>query len=220
MSPHHSHHMSQESQVSRITLWGCSLNVFVIFFVFVIVIVYVIFFFIYSLPKAMGISRSEIVRGKKGTKNEKSWEIMRYFQEEKKIHKVNQYSNEWGWGRSQRGWYSTGVIVSLWYSFVMRKVINFKKVFGCFLWFCCKSGLFQHTCCCTLSNVFIHFFLKNCSPNYFSRKIDYNIHPVSRSLPKWNMWCKGTSTNSCKCFAMKLMCSQPFDWKMEFWVNG
>ena len=25
----------------------------------------------------MGISRSEIVRGKKGTKNEKSWEIMR-----------------------------------------------------------------------------------------------------------------------------------------------
>ena len=44
MSPRHSHHMSQGTKVSRITLWGCSLNVFVIFFVFVFVIVIVIVF--------------------------------------------------------------------------------------------------------------------------------------------------------------------------------
>ena len=47
MSPHHSDQMSQRSQVSRIALWRCSLNVFVfvIVFVFVFVFVFVIVFF-------------------------------------------------------------------------------------------------------------------------------------------------------------------------------
>ena len=46
MTPHHSEHMSQRSQVSRIALWLCSLNVFdfviVIVFVFVFVIVFLL----------------------------------------------------------------------------------------------------------------------------------------------------------------------------------
>ena len=44
MSPHHSDHMSQRSQVSKIALWRCSLNVFVIVIVIVIVFVFVIVF--------------------------------------------------------------------------------------------------------------------------------------------------------------------------------
>ena len=44
MSPHHSDKKSQRSQVSRITLGGRSLNVFVIVFVIVIVFVFVIVF--------------------------------------------------------------------------------------------------------------------------------------------------------------------------------
>ena len=35
--PHHSDQMSQRSQVSRIALWGCSLNAFVFVFIFVLV---------------------------------------------------------------------------------------------------------------------------------------------------------------------------------------
>ena len=35
MAAHHLDQMSQRSQVSRVTLWGCSLNVFVFVFVFV-----------------------------------------------------------------------------------------------------------------------------------------------------------------------------------------
>ena len=42
--PHHSDQMSQRSQVSRITLWRCSLNVFV--FVIVFVFVFVVVFFL------------------------------------------------------------------------------------------------------------------------------------------------------------------------------
>ena len=41
VSSDHSNQMSQRSQVSRIALWGCSLNVFVIVYVFVIVFVLV-----------------------------------------------------------------------------------------------------------------------------------------------------------------------------------
>ena len=44
MSPHHSDQMSQRSQVSRVALVRCSLNVFVIVFVIVIVFVFVIVF--------------------------------------------------------------------------------------------------------------------------------------------------------------------------------
>ena len=43
ISPHHSDQMSQRTQVSRIALWRCSLNVFVIVFVFVFFIVIVCF---------------------------------------------------------------------------------------------------------------------------------------------------------------------------------
>ena len=43
MSPHHSDQMYQSSQVSRVALWSCSLNVFV--FVIVFVFVFVIVFF-------------------------------------------------------------------------------------------------------------------------------------------------------------------------------
>ena len=55
MSPHHSDQMSQWSQVSRIALLRCSLNVFVlvivIVFVFVFVFVFVIvFFWVMSCP--------------------------------------------------------------------------------------------------------------------------------------------------------------------------
>merc|ERR1711956_129384 len=48
MSPHHSDQMSQRSQVSRVALWRCSLNVFVfvIVIVFVFVFVFVIVFFL------------------------------------------------------------------------------------------------------------------------------------------------------------------------------
>ena len=44
MPPHHSDQMSQRSQVSRVALWRCSLNVFVfvIVFVFVFVIVFLL----------------------------------------------------------------------------------------------------------------------------------------------------------------------------------
>ena len=45
MSPHHYDQMCQGSQVSRIALWRCSLNVFVIVIVFVFVFVFVIVFF-------------------------------------------------------------------------------------------------------------------------------------------------------------------------------
>ena len=41
MSPHHSDQMSQRSQVSRVTLWGCYLNDFVTVFVFVFFFVFV-----------------------------------------------------------------------------------------------------------------------------------------------------------------------------------
>ena len=44
MSPHHSDQMSQRSQVSRIALRGCFLNVFVFVIVFVFVFVFVIVF--------------------------------------------------------------------------------------------------------------------------------------------------------------------------------
>ena len=44
MSPHHFDQMSQRSQVSRIALWRCSLNVFVFVIVNVFVIVFVIVF--------------------------------------------------------------------------------------------------------------------------------------------------------------------------------
>ena len=44
MSPHHFDQMSQRSQVSRIALWRCSLNVFVFVIVFVFVFVFVIVF--------------------------------------------------------------------------------------------------------------------------------------------------------------------------------
>ena len=44
-SPHHSDQISQMSQVSRIALWRCSLNVFVFVIVFVFVFVFVIVFF-------------------------------------------------------------------------------------------------------------------------------------------------------------------------------
>ena len=40
MFPHHSDQMSQRSQVSRVALWRCSLNVFVFVFVFVVVFVF------------------------------------------------------------------------------------------------------------------------------------------------------------------------------------
>ena len=42
LSPHHSHHKSHGSQVSGITLWGCSLNVFVFVFVIVFFIVFLL----------------------------------------------------------------------------------------------------------------------------------------------------------------------------------
>ena len=47
-SPHHSDQMSQRSQGSGVTLWRCSLNVFVFVFVivFVFVFVFVIVFFL------------------------------------------------------------------------------------------------------------------------------------------------------------------------------
>ena len=45
MSPHHSDRMSQRSQVSRVALWRCFLNVFVFVIVFVFVFVFVIVFF-------------------------------------------------------------------------------------------------------------------------------------------------------------------------------
>ena len=45
MSPHHSDQMSQRSQVSRVALWRCSLNVSVFVFVIVIVIVFVLVIF-------------------------------------------------------------------------------------------------------------------------------------------------------------------------------
>ena len=44
MSSNHSDKMSQRSQVSRIALWSCSLNVFVFVIVFVFVFVIVLFF--------------------------------------------------------------------------------------------------------------------------------------------------------------------------------
>ena len=47
MSTHHSDQMSQRSQVSRIALWRCSLNVFV----FVIVVV-VVFFIVFLLLRS------------------------------------------------------------------------------------------------------------------------------------------------------------------------
>ena len=49
MFSYHSDQMSQRSQVSRIALWGCSLNVFVIVYVFVIVFVYFIVFLLVRL---------------------------------------------------------------------------------------------------------------------------------------------------------------------------
>ena len=49
MSPHHSDQMSQRSQVSRVALWRCSLNVFVFFIVFVFVFVFV-FLLVRSCP--------------------------------------------------------------------------------------------------------------------------------------------------------------------------
>ena len=45
MSPHHSDQMSPRSQVYRIALWRCSLNVLVFVIVFLIVFVFVIVFF-------------------------------------------------------------------------------------------------------------------------------------------------------------------------------
>ena len=49
MSPHHSDQMSQRSQVSMITLWWSSLNVFVSVIVFVFVFV-IVFFLVSSCP--------------------------------------------------------------------------------------------------------------------------------------------------------------------------
>ena len=48
MSPHHSDQMSQRSQVSSVTLWRRSLNVFVFVIVFVFASVFVIVFFLVS----------------------------------------------------------------------------------------------------------------------------------------------------------------------------
>ena len=51
MYPHHSDQMFQRSQVSRIALWRCSLNVFVFVIVFVFVFVYdIVFLLVRSCP--------------------------------------------------------------------------------------------------------------------------------------------------------------------------
>ena len=49
MSSHHSDKMSQRSQVSRVTLWRCSPNVFFIVIIFVIVFV-IVFLLVRSYP--------------------------------------------------------------------------------------------------------------------------------------------------------------------------